>query len=269
MAVGAKRWPPVWLHRHTRTAVWRAASSTCRSVPHRPQQASRRPCPHTSTSGGDSPTTLGRSRWSAIGSAANVASRSTTLERGTRWSRPSEVVGAGAPAMHDRGPGVVALVRLGQDRHHAHPRGGRRGGQLRDLRHVVRPGQRPLHEEQGVEAGRGADRVDALGLGPRRAPERRIVGERRPLDSSHRCSGYESEPSGEPCAQPAACSGRTQAGGLSGRPPIDRGERAVVRCQRLLTGSETGVTPVLSRNCGPPSTPRFGGEASQVACRSA
>ena len=102
---------------------------------------------------GASPTTLGRSRWSASGSAASVASRSTTLGARNAVVDADEVVGAGATVVDDRGASRRRrCVGLGHDGHHPHARGGRRGGQLGDLRHVVGPRQRPLHEQQGVEA---------------------------------------------------------------------------------------------------------------------
>ena len=87
--MGAKRWPPVWLQRHTRAPDAGAATSAWSSVPQRPQHGSRRPWPHTSTSGGASPTTVGQSRRGRSRSASSASSRAGIASTATRWSTPS------------------------------------------------------------------------------------------------------------------------------------------------------------------------------------
>ena len=169
MAVGAKRWPPVWLQRHTRRV----------GHPHgelRVQQGAEAPAAriaatvaaHEDVDRGDAD----RAR------EVEVVGRRVLEEPGQeRWHLVAghqvvdagESVGAEAPVVHDPGE---PLVRAGL-RHHGHERGaGISGGlgQRLDLGHVRGPRQGPLDEQEGVERAGAADRIHALRRRPGRAP---------------------------------------------------------------------------------------------------
>ena len=96
-----------------------------------------------------------------------------------------QVVGGGAAAMDDTHEAVAPLVVVGHHGHDAAARACDRVGQLRDVGHVGGPRQGPLDEQEGVERRGGSDRIDPLGLRPRRAAEGGVVAVGCVLDGGH------------------------------------------------------------------------------------
>ena len=229
--------------------VPRVASSACSSVPHRPQHGSRRPCPHTSTSGGASPTTVGQSRSGRSGVASSAVSRSGMASTGTRWSTPSRwcvlvrrwCTTRRSPSAEASSCGTTVMSRA-------------RGSAAAVASGSISltsdgPRQRPLHQQQLIERTGGADRVDPLRLRPRRAAEGRIPRGRvgfGGVDGAHQVHATDRRPSAGwggpidggigsiPAGQPAH--NRTRVG-EAGRSP------ALTRSRRSPT-----LVPVASRN---------------------
>ena len=141
---------------HPHVGQPRAASSAWSRVPQRPQHGSRRPWPHTSTSGGRLADRAGRLEVSAVTSSSRRGQQGRHLGVGDEVVDAGEAVRADAPVVDDAWQAVVVDV-AGHDGHHRGARVGGRGLQRLDLADVLRPGERPLDEEQRVER-RGAAR---------------------------------------------------------------------------------------------------------------
>ena len=196
MAVGANRWPPVWLVRLTRVAPSGPPSSAMASanlVPRDPQQRSLAPCVQINSS------RPGRSADSAgsAGSATESRSReaSETISSGgpttsvrryaDEWAR----VGAVEHGLPGAAVPFVGHERLEATVHARHLAG--QGLELGDLADVPRPRQRPLEEEEGAVRPDRADGVDLVLTGPLRA-QRPGVGDHRSTSRSHASGQFRS-----------------------------------------------------------------------------
>ena len=183
--MGAKRWPPVWLQRHTRASD---AAGGQLDVQQRAPPPAARVAPavaaheHLGRRVADDGRPVALRPVGLVEQRGRAGRGSRRPRRGgrppsrrwvpvRRWCTtrrsPSRSASACGTTVITRARGSAAAAASGSI-----------------SLDVGRPRQRPLHEQQLVERAGRADRVDALRLRPRRAAELRIARRARPAAAS-------------------------------------------------------------------------------------